>query len=131
MTCIRGGDRAGLYSVHCVSAALVGVVGRLLQPAVVPDSDHAEHGSQERVALGQDVSAVRRHQETEGRVHLPSQRGGLHQWLVHGGSTLGHRNRMHFYLKVERSVPDDAGNICKGYHTRQARNQKHLRVSCL
>ena len=44
-----------------------GLASRLLQPAVVPHGDHAEHGEEERAAVGQDVSRQRGHQLLDKR----------------------------------------------------------------
>lgn len=50
--------------------ANVSVAGRVLQSSKSVDGHHAEHGASVRAAAGQDVSAVRRHQEDEGRLHV-------------------------------------------------------------
>ena len=57
----------------------------VLQPAVVPDGHHAEHGEEERAAAGQDVAGVRGHQEEQGGGHRAAQGGRLHPRPLHGG----------------------------------------------
>ena len=82
---MQGGLDLGLQpSLLCVAAGL-------LQPAVLPDGDHAEHGQEERAAAGQDVPGLRGDQEADqGGDHLPTQGRGQCPRSVHGGKISRH-----------------------------------------
>ncbi len=66
--------------------SLLSLAAGLLQPTVLLDGDHAEHGQEERAAAGQDVPGVRGDQEADqGGDHLPTQGRGQCSRSLHGG----------------------------------------------
>ena len=68
---------------------LLRLAAGLLQPAVLPDGHHAEHGQEERAAAGQDVPGVRGDQEVDqGGDQLPTQGRGQCSRPVHGGEII-------------------------------------------
>ena len=69
--------------------SLLSLAPGLLQPAVLPDGHHAEHGQEERAAAGQDVPHLRGDQEDQGGDDSASQGGRLHPRAVHGGQLVG------------------------------------------
>lgn len=80
---LRSAPHRPLYALPRCADARVGVAGGLLQPAVLPHGHHAEHGQEERVAAGQDVPAVRRHQEGPRRLQVSWQGEGRGRGEVH------------------------------------------------
>ena len=69
--------------------SLLSLAAGLLQPAVLPDGDHAEHGQEERAAAGQDVPGLRGDQEAhQGGHDLPTQGRGQCSRSLHGGEVL-------------------------------------------
>ena len=89
---------------------------------------HAVHGSQERVATGQDVSSVRRVQEKQGRLQQSPERRGLCPRTVHGGSSLGHPDWAHSRVSTERPDPHHACHLHQSHPCGQTGDKEHLRV---
>ena len=65
--------------------ALLSLAPGLLQPPVLPDGHHAEHGQEERAAAGQDVSHLRGDQEELRGGPADPEGGRLHTRPLHGG----------------------------------------------
>jgi len=85
-------------------------------------------GAQERVAAGQDVSAVRRDQE-EPRGHgRRAARGRLRVWSVHGGRALGHADRHDQRVAPQGAGAADAGYLHQGDPRGPAGPAQHVRV---
>ena len=92
------------------------LVARLLQPSILLDRDHAEHGEEERAAAGQDVLGRRGDQEDEGGDDPAGEGGGLHTRALHGGRQVGRPDKLHCQLQAEGPPPHDARHLDKGCH---------------
>ena len=113
----------------------------ILQPPVLPDGHHAEHGQEERAAAGQDVPHLRGHQEDKGGDDSASQGRRLHPRLVHGGqydagqvcgvktnpclpgSPVGRGDQLHRKLPSEGTLPGDARHLDQSRHPGRATGQ--------
>ena len=96
--------------------ASLSLAAGLLQPAVLPHCDHAEHRQEERAAAGQDVPHVRGDQEDQGGDDPASEGGGLHTRALHGGRQVGRADKLHCQLQAEGPPPHDARHLDKGCH---------------
>ena len=107
-----------------LQSSILSLAPGLLQPAVLPDGHHAEHGQEERAAAGQDVPGLRRDQEEQGGDRSGPQGGSLHPRSLHGGSSVGRQLGQHRGVQTEGVVSTDACHSRESCNSRQARNEK-------
>jgi len=88
-------------------------------------------GSSERVAAGQDVSAVRRYQEDQGRDGSGAARGSVRPRPVPGGCSLGRAVEHAGRGAAQRTHSADAGHLHQSDPDRPSGYAQRLRVSGL